>query len=218
VPPYGAPPPTGGGGKKALLIVLAVVGALLVLVIVGVIIAAALSGDDDAETVDRTTLATSVTTAPDFEPGSTTTDGAQPGDSALTTPTTSGGGTTSINVFDLEVGDCFDVPSSGNITNVDGIDCDEPHDNEVFATFDIAGGPNAPFPGDSSISSQAQTQCTGALFTDYVGVPFNQSEFNATSINPTQQTWEQIDDREVICVATSADGSPLTSSVQGANR
>ena len=88
----------------------------------------------------------------------------------------------------------------------------------MFATFDIAGGPNAPFPGDSSISSQAQTQCTGALFTDYVGVPFNQSEFNATSINPTQQTWEQIDDREVICVATSADGSPLTSSVQGANR
>ena len=69
----------------------------------------------------------------------------------------------------------MDGPSSGNITNVEGIPCDEPHGNEVFAIFEIAGGPNAPFPGEASISRQAQRRCTGALFTDYVGVPFEQS-------------------------------------------
>ena len=218
VPPaYGAPPPSGGGGKKVLMIVLTVFGVLF-LGLVALVVIGALTGDDgdDAPSVDRTTIAPPAT-APDFDE-TTTTQGPQPGDSVLDDTTTTGGSTTSINVFDLEAGDCFDVPESGNITDVDGIDCDEPHDNEVFATFDVAGGPNAPFPGSAAISAQAQARCTGALFTDYVGVPFQQSVFNATSINPTQQTWEELDDREVICVATSADGQPLTSSVRDANR
>ena len=68
------------------------------------------------------------------------------------------------------------------------------------------------------MSAEAESQCTGSLFTNYVGVSFQASVFNATSINPTQQTWEQLDDREVICVATSGDGQPLTSSVRNANR
>ncbi len=193
---------------------LGVVGALILLAIIGALVVGALSNDDE----DTPSVASTQTTAPDF--ATTTTDGARPGDSALTTPTTSGGGggSGSINVFDLEVGDCFDVPSDGNITDVEGIPCDEPHDNEVFATFDIAGGPDAPFPGEDAVRQEAESQCAGALFTDYVGVSYNESVFNATSINPTQETWEQVDDREVICVAQSPDDSPLTSSVQGANR
>lgn len=215
VPPaYGAPPPSGGGGKKALMIVLIVVGVLFLGLVALALIGFLVGDDDDAPTVDRTTI-TTPTTAPTFDPD--TTEGPSPGDSALDPTTTQGGGT-SIDVFDLEVGDCFDVPSDGNISDVEGIDCDEPHDNEVFALFDIAGGPDAPFPGAEAISRQAQAECTGTLFSDYVGVPFQQSSFSATSINPTRETWERLDDREVICVITGGDGETLTSSARNANR
>ena len=213
-PPYGGPPASaggggkGGGGKKVALIVLAVVGAILVLFVGAAIVIGALSDDNDAEVTARTTLAST-----------STTEIVKPGDSALdpsdgTTPPDA----TTINVFDLAVGDCFDVPNDGNITNVDGIDCAEPHDNEVFGTFDIDGGPNAPFPGEEAVSSEAQDTCLGDLFTEYVGVDFQTSRFQATSINPTEETWtSSLADREVICVATSADGSPLTESVRGSN-
>lgn len=215
VPPaYGAPPPSGGGGKKALMIVLIVVGVLFLGLVALALIGLLAGDDDDAPTVDRTTI-TTPTTAPTFDPD--TTEGPSPGDSALDPTTTQGGGT-SIDVFDLEVGDCFDVPSTGNISDVEGLDCDEPHDNEVFAIFEIAGGPNAPFPGSEAVSREAQAECTGTLFSDYVGVPFQQSSFSATSINPTRETWERLDDREVICVITGGDGGTLTSSAQGANR
>ncbi|MCB9373566.1 MAG: septum formation family protein [Microthrixaceae bacterium] len=210
------PGASGGGGNKALLVVLGVVGAVLVLSVIAIVLVTVLGSDsDDAATVDRTTLTLSI---PDFDAGPTTTDDVSPGDSALNPPTTAAPGGDSIDVFELAVGDCFDVSGSGNISDVEGFDCDQPHDNEVFAVFDIAGGPDAPFPGTPAVEQEAQARCTGTLWTDYVGVPFRQSEFTATSINPTQQTWENLDDREVICVAQSGDGQPLTSSVRGANR
>src|SRR5690606_32489131 len=114
VPPaYGAPPPSGGGGKKALMIVLIVVGVLFLGLVALALIGFLAGDDDDAPTVDRTTI-TTPTTAPTFDPD--TTEGPSPGDSALDPTTTQGGGT-SIDVFDLEVGDCFDVPSDGNISD-----------------------------------------------------------------------------------------------------
>jgi len=222
VPPSGgAPPPSGGGnGAKPWIIAAIVVFGLAALVVVGAVALIALSGgDDDAPSVVRTTLPSATT--PTSAPAPTTDVEPQPGDSILdpddTTAATAAPGD-EINVFDLAVGDCFDVPSSGNITNVNGIDCDEPHGNEVFAIFDIAGDDDAAFPGEASISRRAQRRCTGALFTDYVGAPFDgQTTFSATSINPTRETWESaINDREVICVITSGDDSPLTGSALGA--
>lgn len=224
VPPYGgAPPPSGGGGSRPLIIALIVILGLAALVVVAAVVLIVVAGNDDndAPSVVRTTLPSA--TAPTIPPVTSTTEGPQPGDSALdpdttdvTTEATAAPGE-AINVFDLSVGDCFDVPSSGNITDVNGIDCDEPHENEVFAIFEIAGDDEAPFPGVASISRRAQRRCTGNLFTEYVGVPFGESRFNATSINPTRDTWESaLNDREVICVATSGDDSPLTASVQDA--
>ena len=48
-----------------------------------------------------------------------------------------GGG--DLNVFSVRVGDCFGDDSAGRseITEVEGIPCTDPHDNEVYAVFDI---------------------------------------------------------------------------------
>lgn len=223
MPPAGGappPPPSAGGGARPLIIALVVVFGLAALVVVAAVALIVVSrSDDDAPTVARTTLPSA--TAPPSTPGPTTTGvDPQPGDSALDpeTTTTAPALGDEISVFDLRVGDCFDVATSGNLTNVNGIDCDDPHGNEVFAIFDIAGDDDAPYPGDASVRRRAQNRCTGRLFTDYVGAPFDaQAQFSATSINPTRQTWESaINDREVICVVTSPDDTPLTRSAQGA--
>ena len=49
------------------------------------------------------------------------------------------------------MGDCFDQPPDGNIQEVAGVPCDEPHDTEVYAKFDMEGGDDAPYPGDAAV-------------------------------------------------------------------
>jgi hypothetical protein len=120
-----------------------------------------------------------------------------------------------VGVFALAEGDCFVDPPSGNLNEVEAVPCDEPHSSEVFALFDVDGDNDAPFPGDPEIQAQAEENCGGDLFEEYVGAPFQESTLGVTFITPTQQTWEQVDDREVICVAQSGDGSDLTESVAG---
>lgn len=118
-----------------------------------------------------------------------------------------------VNVFDLEVGDCFNQPPDGTITEVAGVPCEQAHDNEVYATFDIEGGSDAPFPGDAAIQTESE-KCSADLFTEYVGTPFDDSRFTATSFNPTQDGWEQSGDREVICFALTKDRTQITGSVK----
>jgi hypothetical protein len=219
VPPgYGAPPPSGGGGAKPLIIILGVVFGLAALVVVGAVVLVIVGRDNghDAETVVRTTLAPPFTT-PEVE--TPTTDGAQPGDSALdpdTTDTTTASGQ-EVSVFSVEVGECFNEPAAGNIDSIEEVDCDQPHGNEVFALFDMPGGNQAPFPGDEAVQAAAQ-DCIGSLFTDYVGIPYSQSRFGVFPITPTRETWEgEIHDREVVCTANTVDGTPLASSVRDSN-
>jgi len=120
-----------------------------------------------------------------------------------------------VGVFALEVGDCFDQPPSGDITEVAAIPCDEPHDLEVFAKFDMEGGDDAPYPGDAAVRT-ASEECIGTLFEDYVGLDYQSSRFDVFPITPTQDTWESdLNDREIICTANTVDGTPITGSIQG---
>ena len=62
-------------------------------------------------------------------------------------------------VFAMRVGDCFDDPDelvSGETLELDevlAVPCAEPHDNEVFALFDLPDGESAPYPGDDFVYS-----------------------------------------------------------------
>src|SRR5215217_6529182 len=78
-----------------------------------------------------------------------------------------GGG--DVGVFALAVGDCFDDPANGNVSEVEAVPCTESHDNEVIGKFNVEGDDDADFPGDTEISSQATEQCQGDIFTDYIG-------------------------------------------------
>ena len=100
------------------------------------------------------------------------------------------------DVFSLEVGACFDDPDSlEQVSEVPVVDCAEPHDNEVYATFDL---PDGDFPGIEQVQTAASDGCLGDRFESYVGTPYPESAIFASALWPTEQSWSA-GDREVVC-------------------
>ena len=119
----------------------------------------------------------------------------------------------SASVFELEVGDCFDDPTTGaEVSSVDAVDCAEPHDNEVYALYDYDGDT---YPGESEMSAAADEGCE-ARFEEYVGIAYLDSALYYTHLTPTQESWDS-GDREVVCVLYEP-GEKLTGSMEGAAR
>lgn len=116
---------------------------------------------------------------------------------------------------DVEVGACTNQDLSASVGEIDTVDCAESHTAEVFAVFDLEGDE---FPGAEEIAQSASEGCNGDRFEDYVGVPYAESEIFSAPLAPTEQTWNDADDRTVICFAVTADGSATEGSVKGANR
>ena len=71
----------------------------------------------------------------------------------------------SVGAFQIRVGDCFDVTSSSfaedcvEITSLPDIPCTDPHDNEVFAVFDVN---QSTYPEGEAMESLAMTPAWNA--------------------------------------------------------
>ncbi len=118
------------------------------------------------------------------------------------------------NVFDLQVGQCFDDPESfEEVSDVPIVDCEEPHDNEVYHLFDLADGD---YPGADTVESQAIDGCL-ATFDSFVGHDYATSELDVRYLYPTEETWND-GDREVVCALFDLSGNKLTGSAEGAAR
>lgn len=118
------------------------------------------------------------------------------------------------NVFDLEVGQCFDNPESfDEVSNVDIVDCDEPHDNEVYHVFDL---PDGDYPGVDAAETIADDGCITA-FESFVGSPYTTSGLDIQYLYPSPDTWDD-GDREVVCALFALDGEQLTGSQEDSGR
>ncbi len=118
------------------------------------------------------------------------------------------------NVFELSVGDCFDDTadiSGGEVSDVPIVDCSEPHDNEVFHTFEVDDGE---YPGDDVLVAEAQERCVPA-FEDYVGIDYASSRLDVFPITPTEGSWDG-GDREVVCALYDRELAKLDASMQDA--
>ena len=115
-----------------------------------------------------------------------------------------------VGVFVLEVGDCFDDPAGDavQVVTVEAVPCDQPHDNQVAAKFDL---PDSDFPGDDEVLAQAVTGCIDR-FENAVGEPYETSRLDVLPMYPTKDGWDS-GDHEVICNVYNLDLSKLTSSV-----
>ena len=115
-----------------------------------------------------------------------------------------------VGVFVIQVGDCFDDPGQEIATQVPAVPCDEPHDFEAVATFDVDGGED--FPGEAAVGEDAEVGCL-ERFEGYVGSAYADSALFVDAITPTAESWEQGGDREVICMVFDPSGE-LTGSVE----
>lgn len=115
-------------------------------------------------------------------------------------------------VATAEVGACANYSDlTGEITDIKTVDCTEEHDSQFVHKFDL---PDGDFPAD--IDTLAEEGCL-AGFAEFVGTDYDSSELLLTYIKPTEQTWDQANDREVLCVAY-LDGSTTTESFEGSAR
>ncbi|MEJ2273458.1 MAG: septum formation family protein [Woeseiaceae bacterium] len=122
-----------------------------------------------------------------------------------------------LDAFTVQLGDCFNDTSapgadqSGEVTSLPGVPCAEPHDNEVYAVFDVD---YESFPGDDAMAEQAFDECL-ARFEGFVGTVYEESQLDITMLYPSNESWGRQGDREVICAVYDMNMSKLTGSVEG---
>ena len=118
------------------------------------------------------------------------------------------------NAGDLQVGDCFDNPSTEEISDVQHHPCSEPHTGEVIYIGNMDGSNDA-YPSDDAFFSYMETNCLPA-FGSYTGMDYQSStDFDFSSYTPSQDGWNK-GDREVACFLVRADGAPMTKSFKAA--
>jgi serine/threonine protein kinase len=152
-----------------------------------------------------------------------------------TTPSSSPGRSTSpapnatptvgpLQLTQFQVGDCLTGSNMDLNTNTpwpkitQAVPCSEAHTAQVFyanSGFWPAGGA---YPGNSTISKDANAECNAA-FSSYVGITYSNSKYTWTNIVPDSSTWPT-GDRALHCVAYYATkqhpaGAPITGSIEG---
>ncbi|MEN0024109.1 septum formation family protein [Microbacterium sp. LWO14-1.2] len=117
-----------------------------------------------------------------------------------------------IDIFSLKLGDCKMASATGLIEDADVVPCDQPHDEEVYYEITMDDGEFS----EEAIDTASQ-ECIGDAYTNFVGIGFQDSTLEVYPITPTQQTWDQLNDRVVQCVISDPAGQ-TTGSLKGAAR
>jgi len=176
-------------------------------------------------TTTTTPDGTTTTTAPDGSSTTTTPDGSTttvPDGSTTTVPDGSTTSTTvpgepapTVRVDTLDVEDCFSPADADTfVDRVQVIDCDEPHQMEVFAQYEVDDVDA--YPGGNELTFAAQDECQ-SRFEDYVGQSYWTSELDFITLTPSFSTWD-VGDRTVTCLLVAGDGSMLAYAGRNANR
>ena len=120
-----------------------------------------------------------------------------------------------LSVFSVRVGDCYDAdfadnPEATDLDAVAGIPCTDPHDNEVYAVFDID---LVSYPDEEEVSAVAFLACL-ERFQSFVGEEYESSVLDIQYLYPTIESFAQ-QDREVTCAVYHMEGDKLVGSVMG---
>lgn len=119
------------------------------------------------------------------------------------------------SAFQMQVGDCFmDDNSMGEISDVPVVPCADAHHNEVYYTADLEG---KEWPGEDAISERANQMCYDQ-FAGFVGVAYEESEIDFFPIMPSEGSWVEMNDREIVCSVWDSTAETVTGSLKGANR
>lgn len=119
----------------------------------------------------------------------------------------------SIDAFQIRIGDCFDDAGSygDEITNLPGVPCSEPHDNEAFAVFDVS---MESYPPTVETMAKLAYESCMERFEPFVGNAYESSSLEIMTLYPTHQSWQQ-NDREVVCAIYDMNEGKLQGSAKG---
>ena len=124
---------------------------------------------------------------------------------------TSGG---SVRLAELQVGDCFDAPATGEITEVTGRPCTNEHQFELFAIAQDTA--DSTYPDDATMGTFLASAC-GSTFETYVGSSYQASSLGILPVTPTEDGWSH-GDRTFFCAAYDPAQDRLTGSLRNAAR
>jgi hypothetical protein len=118
-----------------------------------------------------------------------------------------------VGARNVQLGDCFQdgdisAEEETEVRSLDAVPCDEPHDNEVYAIFDL---PDGDYPGDTEVIELAISGCEEE-FADFVGLGYGETSLDVTYLYPLEPTWP--DDREIVCAIYDSAG-PATGTLAG---
>ena len=114
------------------------------------------------------------------------------------------------SAFKIKVGDCTNAELKEQTTSVNLVPCSDPHTHEAYFAVEHEDGA---YPGSTALETFAEQQCVGA-FPSYVGVELSESRYYFTYLYPSVSTWNDKQDRQVVCFVVSRD-APVTGSVKG---
>ena len=120
-----------------------------------------------------------------------------------------------VDAFEIRVGDCFDDTSSSydgeEIHSLPAVPCSDPHDNEVFAVFDLS---ITTFPGNDKIAVVAFDSCKNR-FRSFVGSDYDSSALDILTLYPSRESWSQNSDREIVCAVYDLEANKIEGSAKG---
>ncbi len=124
------------------------------------------------------------------------------------------------SVFEIKVGDCYDLPDdSGSaetteVQTITAVPCGDPHEAEAYHEVELEDGD---FPGDDAIQTETANAC-GPAFDTFVGLAYEDSTLDIYQLFPTEDTWEQLDDRLISCLIYDPSNPEVTGTLAGAAR
>jgi hypothetical protein len=108
------------------------------------------------------------------------------------------------------VGQCFqDQDAATEVSEVEVVDCDDAHDNEVYGLFDL---PDGDYPGADAVQEAAVLGCY-ERFEGFVGRDYESSRLDFGWLHPTSESWDN-GDHEVICMLSELSGEQLIGSMK----
>ncbi len=119
-----------------------------------------------------------------------------------------------VDAFNVRAGDCFNMPDGISVESVAAAPCTEPHDSQAFRLFEITGFDA--LPTSTEMEKVVIDGCLGDYFTNFVGVPYDESVLELTWFEPSPDTWDQLDDREIVCIVTHPE-EVMTVDASGSN-
>lgn len=118
-----------------------------------------------------------------------------------------------VGVFELQIGDCLNLGSTGELSSAAVVPCSEPHTEEIYHEFAM---PDGTWPGKDAIDTAADEGCYDA-FDDFVGTPYENSALDYVFLAPLEDGWNDpnVQDRLVQCVVYEPSDDGAAKQVEG---